>query len=212
MIRLSIATSLALALIVTPIAIAAQAQDASAPSPVVKMALPVSGIYQIDPTHTQVRATWNHLGFSRPGATFGHVEGTITLDAVNPAKSSVSVQIPISGVDTGVPALDEHFRSADYFDAVKYPQVTFVSRSVNFTGLGTAFSVEGDLTIRGVTRPIVLQATLNGAGMHPLANAPAVGFSATTQVKRSDFGINAFVPMVSDEIDLVITAEATLAP
>lgn len=211
MTRFSISTGLALLLVATPITITAQAQDTPPAAPVVKMAQPVSGSYTIDPTHTQVRATWNHMGLSHPGATFEKVEGTITVDATNPAKSAVMVRIPISGVDTGVPALDEHFHAADFFDAAQFPEATFVSRSVNFTGVGTAFTVDGDLTIKGVTKPVTLHATLNGAGPHPMAKVPAVGFSATARIKRSDFGVDAYVPMVSDDVDLVITAEATLA-
>lgn len=210
MLRRHVLAGLAFALAITPMTVAAQAQ--ATPPAAMTMALPISGTYRIDPTHTQVRTTWSHLGLSRPGATFEDVAGTITIDAANPARSGVSVRIPINNVDTGVPDLDDHFRSAGFFDAAKYPEATFVSRTVHFTGLGHAFTVEGDLTIKGVTKPVVLHAVLNGAGMHPMAKAPAVGFSATAQVKRSDFGINAFVPMVSDEIDLVITAEATQTP
>ena len=211
MIRQFLLAGVAIAMTAMPISVPAQAQGTDTPAPVVKMALPVTGTYAIDPHHTQVRATWNHMGFSRPGAMFEDIEGTITIDASAPENSSVTVHIPIANVDTSVPALDEHFRSADYFDAAKFPQATFVSRSVHFTGLGTAFTVEGDLTIKGVTKPVVLEAVLNGAGMHPLAQAPAVGFSAKTQIKRSDFNVDAFEPMVSDEIDLDITAEAVLA-
>ncbi|MCA8890044.1 MAG: polyisoprenoid-binding protein [Parvularculaceae bacterium] len=210
MIRHSLLASFTIAMIAMPISLPAQAQVAETPVPVVKMALPVTGTYTIDPHHTQVRATWNHMGFSRPGAMFEDIEGAITIDAAAPENSSVTVHIPIANVDTSVPALDEHFRSADYFDAEKFPQATFVSRAVHFTGLGTSFTVEGDLTIKGVTKPVVLQAVLNGAGMHPLAQTPAVGFSAKTRIKRSDFNVDAFVPMVSDEINLDITAEAVL--
>ncbi len=191
-------------------AVAAQPQPASPPAMV--MALPVSGTYAIDPTHTQVRAVWNHMGLSRPGATFETVQGTIVIDVDRPERSSLSVRIPISGVDTGVPDLDRHFHSPDYFDSAHYPEARFVSRSVNVTGMGNAFTVAGDLTIRGVTRPVELEAVLNGAGPNPMSKVAAVGFSAKARIRRSDFGINAVIPLVSDEIDLVITAEAGLKP
>ncbi len=214
MARPLISAGLSLALVAAPIAIAAHAQAAPEPpmTMTMTMTLPVSGRYAIDPTHTQVRATWNHLGLSRPGATFEHVTGNITLDAANPARSSVVVRIPIDGVDTGVPDLDAHFRSAGFFDVARFPEASFASRTVKFAGMGNAFTVEGDLTIKGVTKPVVLHAVLNGAGMHPMAKTPAAGFSATARVKRSDYGITAVIPLVSDEIDLVITAEATLVP
>lgn len=204
-------TLLAIAAIAAPIAITAQAQPgASAAAPLV-MALPAAGNYTIDPGHTQVRATWNHLGLSRPGAIFGDMSGTIVLDPANPAASSVNVTIPLSGMDSGVAAFNDHLRSADFFDVAQHPEATFVSRSVQFTGIGSAFTVSGDLTIKGVTKPVVLHAVLNGAGTHPMAKKPAAGFSATAQLKRSDFGLDMAAPLVSDEVELEITAEAMLA-
>lgn len=165
--------------------------------------------YAIDPTHAQVRISWNHMGLSNPGATFETVQGVIRIDPGNPAASRVSVRIPVAGVDSGVPALDEHFQSADFFDAANHPDVTFESTAVRFTGLGNAFEVDGDLTIRGVTRPVTLQARLNGTGIHPMTQAPVVGFAATTRIQRSDFGLEVALPMVSDDIDVQITLEAS---
>lgn len=197
----------ALAAIAAPMALTAQAQPGAA-APAATMALPASGTYTLDPNHTQVRATWNHLGLSRPGATFGGMSGTIAIDTANPANSSVNVRIPLSGMDSGVDAFDEHLRSADFFDTAAHPEATFVSRSVQFTGLGSAFTVNGDLTIKGITKPVVLHAVLNGAGTHPMAKVPAAGFSAKARIKRSDFGVDMAAPMVSDDVELNITAEA----
>ncbi|WP_333591176.1 YceI family protein [Brevundimonas sp.] len=164
--------------------------------------------YRIDPTHAQARVSWNHMGLSRPGATFETIEGVIRIDTADPTRSSVSVTIPVSGADTGVPALDAMFQGADFFDAARHPNITFQSRAVRFTGLGNRFQVEGDLTVRGVTRPVVLDAVLNGSGVHPMTGAPAVGFSASTTLKRSDFGLGVALPVVGDEIDVQITVEA----
>jgi polyisoprenoid-binding protein YceI len=164
--------------------------------------------YRIDPTHAQARITWNHMGLSRPGATFETIEGVIRIDTADPTQSSVSVTIPVSGADTGVPALDAMFQGADFFDAARHPNITFQSRAVRFTGLGNRFQVEGDLTVRGVTRPVVLDAVVNGSGSHPMTGAPAVGFSASTTLKRSDFGLGVALPVVGDEIDVQITVEA----
>ena len=199
----------AAALVVSPLAVA-QSQTAAPPMPALTKALPISGTYALDPTHSQVRATWNHMGLSRPGVTFEMVGGTILLDAARPERSSVSVTIPISGLDTGVAELDRDFLSAKFFDVANHPQATFVSRSVSLTGLGNSFDVEGDLTVRGVTRPVTLHAVLNGSGIHPMTSRPTIGISATASVKRSDFGLDAFVPLVSDTIDLFITAEASV--
>lgn len=165
--------------------------------------------YAIDPTHAQVRMSWNHMGLSNPGATFETIEGVIRLDPGNPAASRVSVRIPVAGVDSGVPALDAMFQNEAFFDTANHPEITFESTAVRFTGLGGAFEVDGDLTVRGVTRPVTLLARLNGSGVHPMTGAPVVGFSAETRIKRSEFGLDVALPMVSDDIDVQITLEAS---
>lgn len=164
--------------------------------------------YRIDPTHAQVRMTWNHLGLSNPGATFEQVEGVLMIDEANPSRSTVEVRIPVSSLDSGVAQMDAEFQTEKFFDAARYPNITFRSRSVEFIGLGRSFKVTGDLTVRNVTRQVVLDAKLNGAGEHPMLKTPAAGFSATTRLKRSDFGLTIALPMVSDEIDVQITIEA----
>ena len=199
-----LAAALLSLLTAAPVATSAQSQPIVASA---QAAGPVA--YRIDPTHAQARITWNHMGLSRPGATFETLEGVIRIDAANPANSSVSVTIPVSGADTGVPALDAMFQGADFFDAERHPNITFVSREVRFTGLGNRFEVDGDLTVRGVTRPVTLDAVLNGSGPNPMTGAPSVGFSASTTLKRSDFGLGVALPMVGDEIDVQITVEAS---
>ena len=164
--------------------------------------------YAIDPTHTVVLATWNHFGYSNPSANFGDVSGTIVYDAEAPENSSVEVVLPMSGIDSFVPKLDEHLKSADFFDAEQFPQATFKSTSVRATGEGR-LEVAGNLDLHGVTRPVVLDVTLNKAAPHPMGNAPTIGFDASTTIKRSEFGIDKYVPMVSDEIALRITTEAS---
>ena len=163
--------------------------------------------YRIDPSHTVVLATWNHFGYSNPSANFGGVSGTIVYDAEAPENSSVEVVLPMSGLDSFVPKLDEHLRSPDFFDAEKYPQATFRSTAVKALGDGR-FQVEGVLDLHGVQKPVVLDAKLNKAAPHPMSKKPVVGFDATATLKRSDFGIDRYVPMVGDEISLRITTEA----
>ena len=199
-----LAAALLSLLTAAPVATSAQSQPITASA---QAAGPVA--YRIDPTHAQARITWNHMGLSRPGATFETIEGVIRIDAANPANSSVSVTIPVSGADTGVPALDAMFQGADFFDAERHLNIIFVSREVRFTGLGNRFEVDGDLTVRGVTRPVTLDAVLNGSGPNPMTGAPSVGFSASTTLKRSDFGLGVALPMVGDEIDVQITVEAS---
>jgi polyisoprenoid-binding protein YceI len=163
--------------------------------------------YKLDPTHTMVLFSWNHFGFSNPTANLGISEGTLVYDEANPTKSSVEVTMPLANLDTHVSALDEHLKKPDFFDADKYPVVTFKSTQVEALG-GNKFKVTGDLTVHGVTKPVVLDATLNKAGMQPMLKVPAVGFDATGTIKRSDFGVGAYVPNVSDEVQIRITTEA----
>jgi polyisoprenoid-binding protein YceI len=163
--------------------------------------------YQLDPTHTMVLFSWNHFGFSNPTADLGIGKGTLVFDAADPAKSSVDVTMPLAKLDTHVSALDEHLKKPDFFDAAKYPVVTFKSTKVEALG-GDHFKVTGNLTVHGVTKPVVLDATLNKSGQHPMLKVPAIGFDATATIKRSDFGVGAYVPAVSDEIQIRITTEA----
>lgn len=166
--------------------------------------------YKMDPNHTVVLATWNHFGYSNPSANFGHADGTIVYDADAPAQSSVEVTLPMSGLDTFVPKLDEHLKSPDFFDAEKYPVATFKSTSVRVLGDGH-LEVTGNLDLHGVSKPVVLDVKLNKSEPHPMGKAPAIGFDASTTIKRSEFGIDKYVPMVSDEIALRITTEAHAA-
>jgi polyisoprenoid-binding protein YceI len=165
--------------------------------------------YKLDPGHTMVLFSWNHFGFSNPTAELGLGSGTLVFDQQHPARSSVDVTLPMSGLDTHVPALDEHLKKADFFDADKYPLVTFKSTRVQPLG-GDKFKVTGNLTVHGVTRPVVLDATLNKIGVHPLTKAQAIGFDATATIKRSDFGVGAYVPNVSDAVKIRITTEGSV--
>lgn len=176
-------------------------------SAVAVQAAPVT--YKLDPNHTMVLFSWNHFGFSNPTADLGLGEGTVVYDQQNPAKSTVEVTLPLADLDTHVPALDEHLKKADFFNADKYPVVTFKSTRVQALG-GNKFKVTGDLTVHGVTRPVVLSATLNKLGEHPMTKAPSIGFDATGTVNRSDFGVGAYVPNVSDKITIRITTEGSV--
>lgn len=167
--------------------------------------------YEIDPTHTVVLATWNHFGYSNPSANFGGASGTITYDAQAPEASSVQVTLPLSGLDSFVPKLDEHLRSSDFFDAATFPEARFASTSVRAVGEGR-LEVAGTLTIKDISKPVVLDVVLNKAAPHPMGKVPTIGFDATATVKRSDFGLAMAVPMVSDEVSLRITTEARAAP
>jgi polyisoprenoid-binding protein YceI len=162
--------------------------------------------YEMDPDHTQVLASWSHFGFSNPVANFGEANGAIVYDAENVSASSVEVTLPLSGLNAFVPDFNDHLRSADFFEAEKYPQATFKSTKVESAGKDK-LKVTGDLTIKDVTRSVDLDVNLNKAGMGR-NDQPRIGFDASTTIKRSDFGLGKYVPNVSDEVTLRITTEA----
>ena len=171
------------------------------------IAKPVS--YTIDPTHTATVFTWNHFGFSTPSANFSDIQGEIKVDNDKPEKSSVHVIIPLSSLNTNVKALDEHLKAADFFDAAKYPTITFKSTKVE-TKDKKHFKITGDLTVKNVTKPVVLDAVLNKQAEHPMTKQQAIGFNATTSFDRSAFGVGAYVPNVGDKITVNITTEAAV--
>lgn len=165
--------------------------------------------YQIDPTHTATVFNWNHFGFSTPSANFSDIQGTINVDNAKPASSSVNVTIPLSSLNTNVKALDDHLKTADFFDAEKYPNITFKSTKVQAISK-TKYKITGDLTIKNVTKAVVLDATLNKQAVHPMSKAETIGFNATTSFNRSAFGVGAYVPNVGDKITVNITTEASV--
>lgn len=169
--------------------------------------------YVFDKHHTQIRFSWNHLGLSNQSAQFKNFDGAVTFDQNAPDKSSVNVTIRTAGVATGIADFDKHLKSADFFDVEKFPEITFKSTKVVQTGTKTG-RIFGDLTIKGITRPVTLDVVFNYAGPHPLGafNAQykdvyAAGFSARTSVLRSDFDLGKYAPLVSDRIDIEINTE-----
>lgn len=171
-------------------------------------AIAAQAAYTLDPGHTQVQFNWSHLGFSNPGASFDDISGTLLWDAAEVSKSSVKVSMSVESVHSHVRQLDQKLRSAEFFDAAKFPKITFNSTKVERTAASNMLKVTGDLTVHGVTKPVVLEVRLNNAGNHPMLKIPAIGFDAATTFKRSDFGVAGGVPMVGDEIFVRITAEA----
>lgn len=173
----------------------------------VVIAAPVD--YKIDPTHTATVFSWNHFGFSMPSANFSDIQGTIKIDDKKPANSSVEVVIPVSSVNTNVKALDDEFQEEAWFNAAKFPNITFKSTKVE-TKDKKNFKITGDLTVKGVTKPVILDAVLNAKAVHPMTKLETVGFNATTSFNRSDFGIGNYVPNVGDKITVNITTEASV--
>jgi polyisoprenoid-binding protein YceI len=166
--------------------------------------------YMLDASHSQIVFSYDHLGFSTTWGMFSGFEGEIMFDQANPAASSVSVSMPVKSMLTGWEGRFQHFMSKDFFDAADDEMVSFASTGIEVTGETTA-KITGDLTLNGVTKPVVLDAVLNKTGDHPMANKPWAGFSATTSVLRSDFGLGMFAPYVSDEVAIQISIEAMKA-
>ncbi|MDP2083984.1 MAG: YceI family protein [Gemmobacter sp.] len=173
-------------------------------------ALAAPEAYVLDSSHSQIVFSYNHLGFSTTYGMFSGFEGQISFDADAPAASSVTVAFPVKTMLTGWQERFDHFMSPDFFAATDDEMVSFTSTSIEVTGDNTA-NIAGDLTLNGVTKPVVLAARLNQKGDHPMAGKPWMGFDATTSVLRSDFGLGMFAPYVSDEVQISISVEAMKA-
>ncbi len=166
--------------------------------------------YLLDPAHSQVLFSYDHLGYSTTWGMFGGFEGEIMFDQDDPAASSVSVSIPVRSMLTGWEKRFNHFMSEDFFGAEEGDLVTFTSTGIEVTGADTAL-ITGELTINEITQSVVLDAKLNQASVHPQANKPWAGFDATTTILRSDFGLGLFAPFVGDEVTINISIEAMKA-
>lgn len=166
--------------------------------------------YVFDASHSQIVFTYDHLGYSTGTGMFSGFEGQIDFNQADPAASSVSVSFPVRSMLTGWEARFEHFMSPDFFGASADEMVTFESTGIEVTGEDTAL-ITGDLTLNGITKSVVLDAKLNQASMHPMANAPWAGFDATTTLLRTDYELGAFAPFVSDEVNVSISVEAMKA-
>ena len=167
--------------------------------------------YTLEPDYTQGVFRWNHLGFSSPAAQFAQGVGTLEFDQADPTKSSVTVTIPLGSLYTGVPALDDDFRSTDFFDTARFPTATFKSTRVERLAAADQLKVSGDLSLHGVTKPIVLDVMVVKVGTNPRSNLPTIGFDAKTTLKRSDFGLGKYVPQVGDEIQMHLISQAVEA-
>ncbi|WP_342075387.1 YceI family protein [Yoonia sp. SS1-5] len=166
--------------------------------------------YVLDASHSQIVFSYDHLGYSTTYGMFSGFEGTIAFDQEDPAASSVSVSFPVRSMLTGWEARFGHFMSDDFFAAAEDEMVTFTSTAIEVTGDDTAL-ITGDLTLNGITKPVVLDAKLNQVGVHPQREKPWAGFDATTTLLRSDFEVGAFAPFVSDEVEVNISIEASKA-
>ncbi|MFP5230308.1 MAG: YceI family protein [Acidobacteriota bacterium] len=168
------------------------------------LALAQTSTWKTDPAHSEVDFTIKHMAISNVHGRFGTVDATLTWDEADPTKSTVNATIDVTGVDTGVAARDNDLKGAKYFDTANHPQATFSSTSVTKTASG--LKVNGNLTIKGVTKPVVLEVDGPSGPMMGMGKKMHMGFEATTTVNREDFGIGAGMPaaMLGDDVKLTI--------
>jgi polyisoprenoid-binding protein YceI len=168
------------------------------------IAAPVT--YQVDPTHTYPRFSYSHFGLSTQLSSFRKTTGTVTFDA-KAKTGQADITIDMTTVNTGLADFDEHLRAEDFLDTAKYPTATFKSTRVLFDG-DKPSSLEGLLTIKGVTKPVTLTVTSFTAMEHPMVKKPAIGANAYTVIKRSEFGAGKYAPFVGDDVRIDIAVEA----
>ena len=162
--------------------------------------------YVLDQAHSFPRFSYSHFGFSTQLSRFDKTTGKVIFDKVSKT-GSVDVVIDTKSVDTGFPVFNEHIQDEDFFDTAKYPTATFKSTKVVFDG-DKPVSIEGNLTIKGITKPVTLTVTSFLAMPHPMVKKDAIGANAYTVVKRSDFNAGKYAPHVSDEVRIDIAIEA----
>lgn len=162
--------------------------------------------YKIDPNHTHVLFLVDHLGFSKMVGLFTHVGGTFSFDPANVKASKLAVTVKTASLQTQFTPRDNDLKGADWFNVTEFPDMKFVGTSYAKKDDKTG-TITGNLTLLGVTKPVVLEVTFNKAGVRPSDKVEAAGFSARGQLKRSDFGMKTFLPYIGDEVDLLIETE-----
>lgn len=164
------------------------------------------GDYRLDPDHFSLLWKVSHLGFSQFVGRFHRVDATLGFDPAAPAASRLEVLVDTASVDSRVPALDDILRGPGWLDTAQFPQAVFRSTAIEVTG-ADAGTITGELTLHGVTRPATLAVTFNGGADNLLTGRYTLGFSATTTIRRSEFGVTNLVPAIGDEVALEIQAE-----
>lgn len=162
--------------------------------------------YVLDSAHSYPRFSYNHFGYSTQVSRFNKTTGKIIYDK-EAKTASVDIVIDATSVDSGFPVFNEHLRGEDFFDTAKYPTATFKSNKVVFEG-DKPSAIEGNLTIKGITKPVTLTVTSFHAMPHPMKKKDAIGANAFTTVKRSDFNAGKYAPNVGDEIRIDLGVEA----
>ncbi|CAG0909711.1 unnamed protein product, partial [Cyprideis torosa] len=163
-------------------------------------------IYEFDKAHTQILFFVNHLGFSTSQGEFHGYDGVFEFNRAEPERSNVEVTIQTNSIDMDDQKWDDHMKSKDFFDVEPFPTMKFKSTSIEKTGDKTG-KITGDLTILEITKPVTLDVTFNKAAIHPFSQKYVAGFSAKTKIKRSDFGMKYGLPMIGDDVDIILEVE-----
>ncbi|MCK2088836.1 YceI family protein [Thauera aromatica] len=169
-------------------------------------ALAAPATYTVDGTHTFPRFSYSHFGLSTQLSKFNKTSGTVTLDKAA-RTGAVDITIDMTSVDTGYETFDGHIQGEDFLDTARYPTATFKSTEVRFEG-DKPVAIDGELTIKGVTRPVTLKVTHFTNMPHPMLKKDAIGADATVVIKRSEFNAGKFAPNVGDDVTITVSLEA----
>jgi polyisoprenoid-binding protein YceI len=161
--------------------------------------------YHVEPTHTRILFAVSHLGFTTWYGEFTGAGGTLSIDPAKVSAAHFDISVPVSSVSTSNTVLDNELKSPMWFDAAKYPAITFTSEKIVRTGAKTAL-VTGELTFHGVTHRETLKASFNASGINPISKQYTIGFDLTGTLKRSDFNQTTYEPMIGDKVTLMISA------
>lgn len=165
--------------------------------------------WEHDSAHTHIGFSVRHLGLTRTPGVFKHFAAQLQFDDQNIEASSVTFEVTTASIDTALEIRDGHLRGADWLDVQAHPKATFVSREVR-RGDDERYVIEGDLSLRGITRPVTFEAVLTGRAVNPWTQAPVVGFKAVAIISRSTYGMDAFLGALSDDVRLEIETELIL--
>ena len=163
------------------------------------------GTYLLDKTHGYITFSYSHQGYSKPWLRFRSLDATLDLNKDAIEQSTLEVNVDPGSIDSGVDIFDEHLLGKNHFNVAKYPNISFIATEISVEG--NSVSVTGDLSIKDRKAPIVLTGTFNRGGLHFQSKKPTLGFSATTQLKRSEWGLGYAVPIVGDDVEVLIEVE-----
>lgn len=170
-----------------------------------------AGTYVLDPSHGKITWSVSHMGFSSYVGQFTDVSGTLKLDPKMPSASTLNATVETDSVGTLNEALDHHLKTADFLDTAAFPTAKFAASRIRMVDADSA-EIDGNLTLRGVTKPITILADFNQAGVNPVDGKYSVGFDGHARIKRSEFGVSYGLPMLGDDVTLHFEAEFKLQP